>query len=201
MSELISITDNISYLKATENPLSADVVFVKQSDCTWIFDVGSSDKAFEEIQRITGQKNIVISHFHQDHTANLSRLSYDKLFVGGYSAKFVNATVLIEETDFGERISIMPIPSSHSKGCLVLRCGDYAFVGDAIYLTEKKGRPCYNAQKLKEEIDFLKKLDVKYIGVSHARVFVRPKQGIIRMLETIYSKRNGNDPWIWMDEF
>lgn len=201
MSELISISENISFLKATEEPLSADVVFIKQNDCTWIFDVGSSDSAYEEIQKISGKKNIVISHFHQDHTTNLSRVYFDKLFVGGYSSKFENSTVIIEETDFDNQIKLIPIPSSHSKGCLALCCGDYAFLGDAIYVTEKQNRPCYNAQKLKAEIDFLKKLEVKYVGVSHARIFVRPKNGIVKMLESIYNRRNGNDPWIWMDEF
>lgn len=90
MPNLISITQNISYLPLTTNPLSCDVVFIKTEKSTWIYDVGSSKDALDAINEVSGKKNIVISHFHPDHIYNLfnKNLKYDNLFVSKYTKKY-----------------------------------------------------------------------------------------------------------------
>ena len=96
--ELIHIDDRISYIPATENPLSADVGIVEGDDAVWFFDVGSEDSVATFIENYdTGfnskserkKKFAVISHFHTDHTANLPRIHFDKIFLGKYTLKYL----------------------------------------------------------------------------------------------------------------
>lgn len=198
MQLLTKISENISYLSATEFPLSADVVFITQKDCCWIFDVGTNEDAYNYIEEIALPKNIVFSHFHQDHVTNINRITYEKLYVGLNKARFFpRQEILTEPKAFGN-VKITPIVASHSKGSLVLQYEDYAFLGDAIYPTEKNGLPCYNAQQLLDEIRILREIDAKYFCISHASVFVKSKENIIHHLEEIYKKRNGNEPYIWL---
>ena len=82
------IDESISYIPASMNPLSADVAFIKTENATWIFDAGSSDEAFDAISAVQGNKNIVLSHFHPDHTANVTRLEFDNLFMSNHTARY-----------------------------------------------------------------------------------------------------------------
>ena len=56
------IDDIISYISACRKPLSADVGIITGNKKTWIFDVGASENALNEIQQMGGEKAIVISH-------------------------------------------------------------------------------------------------------------------------------------------
>ena len=85
---LIKLNEFISYLPATEKPLSCDVVFIKTDKATWIFDVGLNKEAVSEIKKIEGTKNIVISHFHPDHILNLVNVSADNIYVSKNTKKY-----------------------------------------------------------------------------------------------------------------
>lgn len=195
---MIKINENLSYIKATDSPISSDVVFVKDNDATWIFDVGSTQEALAAINNVQGPKSIVLSHFHPDHVNNIFKVSYDELFVGNSTAKIITrGTVVKSPLKFG-KVEIMPIVNCHAKGSLILKYEDYAFLGDAIYASFKMKKKCYNVQILKKEIEFLKQLDVKYICLSHDRTFIREKQTAISVLEKIYAQRQGNNPFVFV---
>ena len=96
--EAIRIDDRISYIPATENPLSADVGIIEGDNAVWFFDVGSEERVAEFIKNYdTGvnaqsepkKKYAVISHFHTDHTANLAKIRFDKIFLGKYTLKYL----------------------------------------------------------------------------------------------------------------
>ena len=142
----IKITDRIEYIAASENPLSADVVFVKGNDSIWIFDVGESDEAYEAIAELLkdNQVNIILSHFHRDHMWNLERIAaiptVDRcvnLYVSKHTYKYAKTGIIVEDDvviDDGVKIHIFPISATHSKGCLCLEVDDeITFLGDAIY--------------------------------------------------------------------
>ena len=221
-----TIDESISYIPASMNPLSADVAFIKTENTTWIFDAGSSDEAFAEISAVQGKKNIVLSHFHPDHTANITRLELDKLsinlFMSNHTAKYfrniadithVNSgsndsgnkpgVTIVDSTfkDESTGLKICTIPSSHAKGCLCLVYKDYAFLGDATYCKEKNGSRVYNVQQLKAEISFIESLPCRYVCLSHDEKFVHEKQMILKLLKSIYDKRTENEPFIKVDGF
>ncbi|MBR3813454.1 MAG: MBL fold metallo-hydrolase [Spirochaetaceae bacterium] len=220
------IDESISYIPASMNPLSADVAFIKTENATWIFDAGSSDEAFDAISAVQGNKNIVLSHFHPDHTANITRLETDKLylFMSNHTAKYFRNIIdgthggnvdnsnsgnnkpdvkIVDGTfkDESTSVKIYTIPSSHAKGCLCLVYKDYAFLGDATYCKEKNSSRVYNVQQLKAEISFIESLQCKYVCLSHDEKFVHEKLMILKLLKSIYYKRTENEPFISVDGF
>ncbi|MCR5154994.1 MAG: MBL fold metallo-hydrolase [Lachnospiraceae bacterium] len=194
----IRLSPRISYIPATDDPLSADVVIVRGLSYTWVFDVGADENTALEINLISGKKAVVLSHFHKDHVFNLDKIKYDRLYVSRFTFDHVNTGDIITndfyENDGGVHIHIFPIPSSHAKGSLGLEVdNEFAFLGDATYSQFKGGSFVYNSQLLKDEIDILNNIDAKYFCESHHKVFARPKEEVIARLKDIYSKRkNGN---------
>lgn len=215
------IDENISYIPASMNPLSADVVLIKTENATWIFDTGSNDEAFAEISAVQDTKNIVLSHFHPDHTANVTRLEFDNLYMNRHTAKYFRniadgthgdnsnssknkpCITIVDGTfkDESTGLKICTIPSSHAKGCLCLVYKDYAFLGDATYCKEKNGSRVYNVQQLKAEISFIESLQCRYVCLSHDEKFVHEKLMILKLLKSIYDKRTENEPFISVDGF
>lgn len=203
MSGKVKITNNISYIPASNNPLSSDVVFIKTGNATWIYDVGVSVEAMDEINKIKGPKNIVLSHFHPDHITNLFRVKYDNLYVSKYTKRCTFKGIVVKEKMLfdDDPVEIYEVPSSHAKGSLCIVCGDYAFMGDSTYCKEKKGEHTYNAQLLKAEIDFLESLKCKYVCLDHDKHFVQEREALIILHKQIYARRKDNNPTINVEDF
>lgn len=201
---LIKLTENISYLPATHSPFSSDVTFIKTNKATWIFDAGMSQAAADEINKIEGPKNIVISHFHPDHIFNLTKVKCDNLYVSKYTKRYTfKGTVIENDTVFEEEpeIKIISFPSSHAKGCLCLICGDYAFMGDGTYAKEKIGNHTYNAQLLKSMIDVMESLTCPYFCLSHDRNYVQNRETVIQLYKDIYARHTADSPIISVEDF
>ena len=186
------ISDKISYIPATENPLSADIGIIKGGEQTWLYDVGDGAAV---IDGLTGSFQVVLSHFHQDHTGNLQKLDIQNLYVSGETQRHVGRGILVTQDIFLGAMHLFPIPSSHCKGCLGLEIDEaYAFVGDALYCKAKNGEYLFNAQLLRDEIAVLKKLKAPYLLVSHHPGLVRPREEVIAEFEELYAQRDmGSD--------
>ena len=75
------ITDRISYIKASENPLSADIGIVMGDRRIYLFDTGNGPSAKQELEeflRAYPEKEVycVISHFHEDHAGNFASFAF-----------------------------------------------------------------------------------------------------------------------------
>lgn len=194
---IIKLNDYISYIKATNNPLSSDVGIINGEDFIYLFDVGCSDVVFNEINNLNKKVKVIISHFHQDHIGNIHRLNYD-LFVSKFTKKYTNRGIIVEDKieikDGNINLIIQNLPSSHSKGCLILTVNkEYTFIGDASYSTYVKGKIIYNVQKLKQTILDLEKIDTKYFLLSHSEQFIYSKEEVIKELKEIYNYRDINN--------
>ena len=201
---LTTLTSEISYLPSVENPLSSDVVFIKPegSDITWIFDTGTSSEAAELINAVGGPKNIVISHFHPDHILNLIKVKYDRLYVSKYTKKYTRAGEVVDgDKAFLDGIKIYPIPSSHSKGSLVLEYKEYAFLGDATYVHFRLNAREYNVQLLEQMIKKLEEIQAPNFCLSHDKAFVQPKESVLRIYRKILSRRQNGNPTINVNDF
>lgn len=202
--ELLKISPEISYLPASAPPLSADVCIIAVNKAVWIFDVGSNDEAAELINGIRGEKRAVLSHFHADHTANISRISCDKIYCGGFTRKKLasagNADIFTVDKDlyFEGGIRLFPIPSDHAKGCVGLEFGDFAFLGDSVYCHVKDGKAVYNAGQLQALIKALKSLKADKLLLSHNQPLECHRETEISKLEEIYSLRKKNEPYIYL---
>lgn len=200
---MIRISDNISYIEAVEEPLSADIGIIRAGGEVFLYDVGRGEC---NIAGLDGEYNVVLSHFHPDHMGNLEFIKCKGLYVSKETYKHVNErcnaseSIIVEDNmDIGN-ICIFPIPSSHAKGCLGLMVDDtYAFVGDALYGRVRAGYYTYNVQFLKEEIELLKALKADKLLISHYKGMVVEKAKIIERLLRIYDMRDKNNSEIRAD--
>lgn len=168
----------------SESPLSADVIIIKYPQITYIFDVGESDEAYNAINSIEGNKAVIISHFHRDHSFNLSRLDIKTIYGSKETLRHTKRGNLVKDViKLEDDLFIIPLPSSHCKGCLALLYKDYLFVGDALYPGGKMNEETFNPQILDDTIKTLEELDFKYFGISHRKMFVNPKEVIMAWLK------------------
>ena len=186
----IVINEKISYIECSDDPLSADIGIIRNGDAVWLYDVGSDERAIFELTR---NYDVVLSHFHQDHTGNIGKLNIKEAFVSHETKRHVQMGTVADRDIYIDNLHIFPLPSSHCKGCLGLEVDEtYAFVGDALYSKFRDGYYIFNAQLVKEEIAVLKKLKAPYLLVSHFKGMVRRRNEVIAQLEELYHYRDKN---------
>lgn len=186
------INNIYSIIKGNDNPLSSDVAIIKDR---FVFEVGNGDYIIDELNKID-DKIIAISHFHQDHIANLNKLEYKELYIGDNTYKYTNKGTIIDKDLYIDDVHLFKINSCHAKGSIGLEISDYAFVGDALAPCLKKNQYVYNVQMLKEEIETLENLKAKYLITSHHMEEYQDKNEIIDRLKKIYETREKNNSYI-----
>lgn len=188
---IIRINDKISYIEASENPLSADIGIIIDGDKNWLYDVGNGEQSLSSIPDC--KCNVVLSHFHADHIGNIDNVNCDELYVSKETYKHVGRGTIIESDTYIGNMHIFPIPSSHAKGCLGLEVDNmYAFLGDALYSKVKDGYYIYNSQLVKAEIEVLEYINSPYLLVSHYQGLIRDKKDVLNELYDIYGNRDKN---------
>ena len=76
------IHPRIRRIPAVDAPLSADAFIIEGDARYYVFDVGASDVAHAAIAALDKPVWVILSHFHADHTANMARLSPEKILAG-----------------------------------------------------------------------------------------------------------------------
>lgn len=287
MAEPIVLNEKISYFPSVETPLSSDVIIIKTDTGYCIFDVGNNSETTKYINDLKGQKTVVISHFHIDHTSELKDFVYDSLYVGkntfdaisnakkqrerrlsnpekyvpnngladghtepgigdydniafvdfektvtvreatcilngnsaannGFKANASDETTVDDGTtsdtvqsnesntekvgNCAHILEVIPFPSTHAKGSLVLMVDkEIAFLGDALYAKFRDESKTYNVQLLKEQMELIEALPAELFYLSHDGGKVRNKKFVLRLLNSIYSRRKPDSPvvnWI-----
>ena len=192
--DTIRISDSISYIEASEDPLCADIGIIRRPGGTWLYDVGNGER---NVAGLDGNYHIVLSHFHADHTGNIDRVRAESLWVSRETFDHVGRGTVVREDLYLDGLHIFPLPSSHTKGSLGLAVdGEYAFVGDGLYCRVKDGFYIYNATLLKDEIGVLEKLHAPKLLVSHFKGLVRGRDEVVEELKEIYGQRDKNSPEI-----
>ena len=186
-------------LESSENPLSADVYFILGNNKTYIFDVGANINSLNEIKKYHNRE-IIISHFHQDHIYNLNNLDdKNNIYVSSYTFKHLNYGKIVNdliEINDGVNLKIFEIPNSHAKGSLALIINDkYLLLGDSIG-SNIKG---YNVSLLYDEIKSLEEYKYEYVLLSHKNKIYK-KDAVIIFLKNIYNKKEKGNPYIGIYE-
>ena len=190
---MIALTDNISIIKGSDNPLSSDIAIIKDDDYTFLFDVGNNE---EYLNLFPNKYDVIISHFHKDHIGNFNLCNFENAYVSKETYKHTKKGTIVETKLSINNILIFNMPSNHSKGSLCLKYKEYLLVGDCLYGKGENDRVIYNIQFLKSQIDILKKLDVTYVLRGHSMDKLEDINDVIKQLEDIYSKRTKNDNFI-----
>ena len=195
---MIKINDTYSIIKGNDNPLSCDVAIIKDK---YIFEVGNGDYIVDELSKIVNPI-VFVSHFHQDHLTNISKIKYKELYIGDNTYKYTNSGEIIDDLyiEDGVKLHLFKISLCHAKGSIGMEIGDYAFIGDANAPAFKNGHYVYNVQMLKEEIEQLSSLKANYIVFSHHMERPVTKTDVIKKLQDIYNNREKNNPYIQVDK-
>ena len=199
--DLKQIDNDIYYLPSEEEPvLSADIGLFFGGNFVWSYDCGASKKACELMNRIDN-KNIVISHFHKDHTYNINDITnVNQVYLSKYSfnhfktGNVVDKDIWIEDKGL---IHIFPLPNSHCKGSMAMEINEkYVFIGDSSYGKHIDKHLTYNVQLLTEQIKILSKIKADTCLVSHDPRYVVDKEEILAKFEKILSKSISGNPLI-----
>ena len=211
--ERIYLTEHISYIAASKNPLSADVVLIEGKEYLYLFDVGNNEEVAAYLDALPKKKKVILSHFHADHTGSIGKVLFETVYAGpimgkyyqyfvpGYEKdrepeKYLTVTEPVKLSD-GVELQIFPMPSSHAKGSLLVQVDEeYILLGDGIYSRKKDGKAVYNVQLLKEQIKLLQELSGEKLFLSHEKRPVKAKRSMVKFLEKIYEKREKNNPYI-----
>lgn len=86
--EQIKVTEHISYIKASDNPLSADVILIEGQEYLYVFDVGNNKQVAEYLNSLPKKKRVILSHFHTDHMGNIGRVNWDNVYFGANTEKY-----------------------------------------------------------------------------------------------------------------
>ena len=185
---MIRITDNIKYLPATNNPLSADVYFIEGDKRYYFYDVGNNDNSLHHINQATKDKIVIISHYHKDHTGNIEHIGYRNLYVGRKTYETIGKGEVVEDSYTiydGIKLEILHCPSPHTDGSLIVNINnEYALIAD-LYFT----RPPFDSDKASQMIEYLRNLDTKFFVVSHQEDGkIVPKGELIEELSTYFGQ-------------
>lgn len=158
----------IRQIPAEDEPLSADVFIISGDEGEYVFDVGSSDAAYEAIASLEKPVTVILSHFHRDHTENMRRLQVAQTLAGVRTMKYIPAGTLVDAPLIirdGVTIEVRPCVSPHAPGCLIATVdGTYTFIGDLYY-----ARPGTGQGEARGMYNVLRQLDTKYFVVSHEK--------------------------------
>lgn len=196
--DFLPLAENVSYLPASESPLSAEAVLIRCEDGLWLYDIGSSDESAAAIQRLPGPRRVVLSHFHADHAGNLGRVTFDALYAGPFACKrFGMGEAVSREMIFPDGVRLFSLPSSHAKGCVGLCYQEYAFLGDTAYSMKQDGRIAYNAGQLQALIQTINNLPARVFYLSHRMPECLSKETLLNFLQDIYALRSKDSPYIF----
>ena len=161
-----AIGKRITYLPATNDPLSADVYCIEGDKYCYVYDVGNDERSLQYINQIGKEKVVVLSHHHKDHTGNIVGLHYRDLYVGKKTYEVIGKGIVVEDTltiNDGVRIDVSHCVSPHTEGSLIITVdNEYTLIAD-LYFT----RPPFDKNKAMKMLEFLRDIDTKYFVVSH----------------------------------
>ena len=174
-------TPYLSLLEAEEEPiLSAGVFLISGEKHNYFFDVGNSEKALAFLNSFS-ERIAIISHFHADHFGNISRTSFQEIYLGNEAYRHIHYGIRVLEPlkiEDGISLLIEPLPSSHAKGSLLLNINqEITLIGDATGPNISKGSAFYNPQLLQAMIKKLEDCNTRYFIRSHEEKLI-PKMNL-----------------------
>lgn len=86
--EQVRVTEYISYIQSSTEPLSAEVGIIEGEQYIYLFDVGNNKAVSEYLETLVKPKKIILSHFHPDHMGNIGKLSFETVYTGANTEKY-----------------------------------------------------------------------------------------------------------------
>lgn len=156
--------DFIRYIPVADQPLSAEVYFIRGKQGIYLYDVGNNRESLACIRSLPHPPVAILSHHHTDHTGNLSELKFAQIYVGAYTQERLNlGTVVTEALNLEEGLTVIPCPSVHTPGSLILDVyGQYCLIGDLFF-----HRGAVAMETAQQMLETLARVDTQYFVISH----------------------------------
>ena len=175
--EPIKITEQISYVKASDNPLSADVILVDGQEYLYVFDVGNNEQVAEYLNAIPKKKRVILSHFHTDHMGNIGRVDWESVYFGANTEKYFQHYI----PDYAaQRFAELP-------GALAGALGENE-------MADKRSFPRYvtvfDTVKIQDDVA----IEIHHVPNSHAKgsLLLQVNEEFIFVGDSLYSKAEGD---------
>lgn len=178
--EPIKITEQISYVKASDNPLSADVILVDGQEYLYVFDVGNNEQVAEYLNAIPKKKRVILSHFHTDHMGNIGRVDWESVYFGANTEKYFQHYI----PDYAaQRFAELPAALA---GALT---GDVAAEGDGVEKGEKTFSRYVTVFETIKIFDGIF-IEIHHVPNSHAKgsLLLQVNEEYIFIGDSLYSK-------------
>lgn len=162
--EFVEITAHCGYISEEAGLICPKIGIVHGNKGTIYFDTGASLKQVRLLDHVRlekGFKNpsiLVVSHFHEDHIANFHYFTGCRVYASKVTARRIRVDEITDGRivlDLGNiKAEIIPLPSSHAKGSLILHVlGDeVVFLGDGVYEAVGFGEKGYYDRSLFHEM-------------------------------------------------
>lgn len=161
------IGTSIRYLPASEQPLSAEVYFIQGEKNTYLYDIGNHLPALRVIQSLPKPPIAILSHYHADHTGNILKTAFQKIYVGEFTKAKLDVGIVVSQPvtiDDGIELEIIPCPSVHTPGSLILNVNrEYCLIGDLFFC-----RPPVSMELARQMLEALSQVDTGFFVVSHS---------------------------------
>jgi glyoxylase-like metal-dependent hydrolase (beta-lactamase superfamily II) len=172
----IAVPEQISYIKASHNPLSADVILVEGQECLYVFDVGKNEQVAEYLNSIPKKKRGILSHFHTDHMGNIGRVEWENVYFGANTEKYFQHYI----PDYAaQRFTELP-------GALSLALGTGALEG--IF---QKFVTVFDTVKIEDGVS----IEIHHMPNSHAKgaLLMQVNEEYLFVGDALYSKAEGDN--------
>jgi len=184
------ISERISVIPGTENPLSADVGVIQTPSGCWLYDVGNGATVAHALPPCIG---VVLSHFHPDHVGNIGQIRTAPILLSNETQKHLHRGRVLQNEARFEHLHAFLLPSSHAKGCVALEVEDtFVFVGDALYGKIRPDGVYVNPPQLLAQIRLLQGLRATVVLESHRMHLPRSKAEVLAELTALYISGDGN---------
>lgn len=161
------IGTSIRYLPASEQPLSAEVYFIQGEKNTYLYDVGNHSPELRVIQSLPKPPIAILSHHHADHTGNVLKGAFQKIYVGDFTREKLGVGTVVSEPmtiDDGIELEIIPCPSVHTPGSLILNVNrEYCLIGDLFFR-----KPPVSTELARQMLEALSQVETGFFVVSHS---------------------------------
>ena len=196
--KLVTYSDRISYITPDESLICSSIGIVRGDNYSILIDIGASKPQLGILKDGLANgliknniQDVVITHFHPDHTSNLSELENIKTICSKNTSRYIKADLIIDkQTDLDLKntsVKIIPLPSVHAKGSLAIYVEEdkAMFIGDALCMKEKDYKPFTNKDITLNMINTLRSYPIQKYFLGHEDGTISTSQ-INAYLDQIY---------------
>jgi glyoxylase-like metal-dependent hydrolase (beta-lactamase superfamily II) len=190
------INSHFFYCEADDKVPCAKIFLVAGEKSSLLIDLGNIPSHLEETLKFAKERgcteisSAILTHFHDDHCANLTLLNPTiRVLASKNTARYFQREIEIVSAPMqldlgGVSVELVPVPSLHAKGCLDVLVDRLLLVGDSLYFRfEKDGLPFYNPQIAFEMLKAYESLDFDFAISSHGGDEKEPRAEVLSYLQ------------------